>query len=169
MQLEHDVSHPPGTNTVDFHRKQFLAERIGWGAMALILSWALLGGFGDGWISQRQLGNSDGTVGLVYQSIGRRDSPMELRLRLASDTARDKLSLHLNREFIERVMIERIMPQNHSMVVDGDGAELDFDVEPTARDYELKIEYKAKHPGTLPIALRLAGQTAVAVDQFIYP
>jgi hypothetical protein len=169
MQLEQDVPHPPGTNTVDFHRKQFFAERIGWGAMALFLSWALLGGFGDGWLSHRQFSNAERSVAIDYQSIGRRDSPMELRLRVQSNTNDDKLMLHVNREFLDGVMIEQITPQNHSMVVDGDGAELAFGVEPGSKDYEIRIEYKPKHVRTLHIALRIADLEEIAIDQFIYP
>ncbi|MEX2142725.1 MAG: hypothetical protein WD894_25950 [Pirellulales bacterium] len=169
MQLEQDVPHPPGTNTVDFQRKQFLAERIGWALMALFLVWALLGGFGEGWVSRQQAWSEDRTLGLEYDRYGRRGAPMELRLQLRPDKSRDELILHLNREFIDGVELERITPDCRSMVVDDDGSVATFSADPNANDYSITIEYKPRHVGSLHVALRASGQTEMAFDQFIYP
>jgi hypothetical protein len=169
MQLEEDVSHPLGTNAVDFQRRQFVAERIGWAAMALFLAWALLGGFGEGWLSRRHAWNEDRTVGIDYDRYGRRDAPMELRLYLQPKGSADELAVHLNREFIDAVEIERITPDYRNMVLDDDGAAATFSAEPGASDYSITIEYKPRQAGRLHGELRALGKTAMTFDQFIYP
>ena len=169
MQLEPDVPHPPGTNTVDFQRKQFFAERIGWAAMALFLVWALLGGFGEGWVSRQKIWNKDHTVGLNYERYGRRDAPLNLHLDLRPDTSGDELVVHLSREFMDGVEIERTTPNYRSMVLDGNGAAVTFAADASAIDYSITIEYKPRHAGSLHVALRALGQDEVAVEQFIYP
>ena len=150
MQLEEDVPHPLGTNTVDFQRKQFVAERIGWGAMALFLAWALLGGFGEGWLSHQSDWNDEGTVAIEYQRYGRRDAPFDLRLNLQAAGSADRLTLLLNREFIDGVEIERITPAYSSMELDAHGAAARFVVEPGDNDYSITIQYKPIVGGPAP-------------------
>jgi hypothetical protein len=169
MQLEHDVPHPPGTNTIDFQRKQFTAERIGWAAMVLLLVWTLLGGFGEGWLSRQKVWNAEQTVGLDYERFGRRDAPFRLRLELRPDASREALVVHLGREFLDAVEIERITPDYRSMIADGDGAAVTFDADPGARDYSITIEYKPRHVGRLHLTLRALRHSEITTDQFIYP
>ena len=169
MSIEQEVPHPPGTNDVAFHRKQFLAERIGWTAMALYLAWALAGGFGDGWLSRKQATNDPETCTVQYQRFGRRDAPFELRVRLQPDEAQQQVALHLNREFIEGVNIERVVPAYRSMELDPAGVKLVFAVEPETAEYAFTIEYKPQHVGTLQVAVRPAQEAEVAFEQFVYP
>jgi hypothetical protein len=169
MQFEKEVPHPPGTNGVQFHRKQFLAERVGWLAMTLYLAWALLGGFGDGWISRKQAANQAQSCVVDYQRYGRRDAPFELRLRLQLDAQKDRLSLHLNREFVERVNIDHATPAYHSMQADALGVTLVFIVAPKPDEHMVTIEYTPEHTGALHGVVRPAEGGEVAFDQFIYP
>jgi hypothetical protein len=169
MQFEEAVPHPPGTNDFRFHRKQFLAERVGWVAMALCLAWALLGGFGEGWISRQQASNDAQSCTVEYERFGRRDAPFELRVRLQLDAPRDRISLHLNREFLERVSIERVTPAYASMAAEDQGAALVFTLEPKPGDHIFTIEYRPQHIGSLPALVRVEQEAAVAFDQFIYP
>jgi hypothetical protein len=166
MQLEHDVPHPPGTNTVDFHRHQFLAERIGWAAMALFLGWALLGGFGEGCVSRRQHSGANHSFSVDYDTFGRRDAPMQLRLQLS---AHDAFSIHLNREFLDGVKLERITPDYDKMVMDVDGAAVLFDGSPRTQVHAITIEYRPRNAGRLNVELGANQKSAFSFDQFIYP
>jgi hypothetical protein len=169
MPLEQNVPHPPGTNNVSFHRKQFLAERAGWAAMALYLAWAVLGGFGDGWVSKRRASNAAGSCTVDYQRFGRRDAPFELRLWMELDEPRDRIALHLNREFLDRVKIERVTPAYQSIEADSSGVALLFMVEPEPGAYTFTIEYKPQHVGALHAVLQAEREAEVALDQFVYP
>jgi hypothetical protein len=169
MHREQNLSHPPGTNDVQFHRWQFLAERVGWAAMALYLAWALVGGFGDGWISRNRASNDAQTCIVDYERFGRRDAPFKLRVRLQRDDPREQTVLHLNREFLERVNIERVSPTFDRMDGDADGATLVFVLAKSPGEHTIIIEYKPQHIGNLHAAVRLAEEAEVAFDQFIYP
>jgi hypothetical protein len=169
MHFEEEVPHPPGTNDAQFHRRQFLAERLGWLAMALYLVWAALGGFGDGWISHKQASNDARSCLIDHERFGRRDAPFELRVRLRLDAPRDRISLHVNREFLERVNIERVTPAYQKMEADDQGAALVFTLEPKSGEHAFTIEYKPQHVGTLRVLLRPDQESEVGFDQFIYP
>jgi hypothetical protein len=169
MQFEKQVPHPTGTNDFQFHRQQFLAERVGWLLMALCLAWALLGGFGEGWISHKQASNAAQSCAIDYERFGRRDAPFELRVRLQLDAAREDVALELNREFADRVRIERTTPAYQTMAGDDDSITLSFAVTPQTTEHSFVIEYKPLHVGTLHVAVQPAGAGEVAFDQFIYP
>jgi hypothetical protein len=169
MSLEQDVPHPPGTNSVAFHRKQFLAERIGWIAMALLLVWAIAGGFGDGWLSNKSASNQAETLAVEYQRFARRESPVNLRIRLSEASSTGEIVLHLNREFADRVKLERITPRCRAMTADAAGLHLAFDRESAAHDCLLTIEYRPRRIGPLHISIRAKDQDTAAFDQFIYP
>ena len=169
MKFEEQVPHPHGTNDSDFHRKQFLAERIGWAAMAVFLTWALLGGFGDGWISGRQASNPAGSCAIDYQRFGRRDAPIELDVRLKLESPQERISLGMHRNFLDRVKIERVTPADQSMETDADGVRLVFNVKPSVGEHSFTIEYKPQHIGPVHAAVRPQQEPEVAFDQFIYP
>jgi hypothetical protein len=169
MQFENEVPHPTGTNDFRFHRRQFLAERIGWFAMALYLAWALLGGFGDGWLSRKQASNDAQSCAIDYQRYGRRDAPFELRVRLRLAAPPDRISLHLNRQFVERVKLDRTTPAYESMQADAQGVRLLFLVEPTRGEHIFSIEYTPRRIGALHGVVRPAAEPEVSFNQFIYP
>ena len=106
---------------------------------------------------------------MQYQLFGRRDAPFELRVRLQPDEAQQQVALHLNREFIEGVNIERVVPAYRSMELDPAGVKLVFAVEPETAEYAFTIEYKPQHVGTLQVAVRPAQEAEVAFEQFVYP
>jgi hypothetical protein len=169
MHFKDQVPHPPGTNDFQFHRKQFLAERIGWTAMALLLAWALLGGFGEGWLSHKKASNAAESCVINYERFGRRDAPFELHVRLNLAAPRERIWLHLNRDFLDRVNIERVTPAYHSMAEDAAGAAMVFLIEPEAGQHKFTIEYKPQYIGSLHATVRLEQESTVTFQQFIYP
>ncbi len=169
MSLEQAVPHPPGTNSVAFHRKQFLAERVGWIAMAVLLAWAIAGGFGNGWLSDRSASNESETLAVEYERFGRRENPLELTIRAREKLPSEEFVVHLNRSFADGVKLERVTPLCRSMTADSSGLHLAFDTPPTADECLVTIEYRPRRVGPLHIEISAAGESTAAFDQFIYP
>jgi len=169
MSIEEDVPHPPGTNNYRFHWKQFFAEQVGWAAMALSLGWAIIGGFGDGWISRRDVSSETDDAAIEFQKFIRRDSPADVRLSLPLDASSDSIQVHISEEFLDAVRLERIVPLPEGMELDSDGATARFHLASGQGRASIAIEYKAKHPGRLHGRLRIAGGSELAFDQFVYP
>jgi hypothetical protein len=169
MAIDADAPHPPGTNTVAFHRKQFFAERLGWGAMAMLLVWAMLGGFGDGGISSREVASDEGTCVVQYEGFCRRDAPTMMHLNLLHGTTGQSTYLHISREFLDAVRIERVTPEYRNMSAGEEGAVLQFDIKPGASDYSITMEYKPQHAGILHGMIRRDDEAGLPIDQIIYP
>jgi hypothetical protein len=168
MQIEDDVPHPPGTNTVQFHRQQLLAERLGWVLMTGVLIWALIGGFGDGGISHQVATSSSGDVAVEYQRFARCDAPTELFVNVAIRENNDELRLHLRRAFTERVRIENVTPEPYVTEVDAQGLTLVFKITGPA-DYPVKVEYRPQSAGQLQIGIDVQLSSSIDLAQFVYP
>jgi hypothetical protein len=163
------LPYPPGTNTVGFHRWQFIAERAGWVVMALVLLWALLGGFGEGWLSEQETWNQSQTLRASYERYGRRDAPHELKLLFEPKSNSDQLLLHVNREFVESVRIDRVTPRYDSMIVEADGVILVFQRAAAEGNYSVIIEYKPRHVGSLHASMHPGDRAPITLNQFVYP
>jgi hypothetical protein len=169
MTFEYDVPHPPGTNTPEFHRKQFFAERAGWFGMALLIGWALMGGFGNGLLSDQRLANDDGNLSIEYQKFARRDAPMEMRLTTATSAPDSELRLHFSREFVEGIQIGQFAPMPTAMKLDSEGIQVTFSIKPDDKPCRIQWEYKPKNIGLLHGNVQVNDQSALSFEQFVYP
>ena len=65
---------------LDAQRHHWIAERVGWTVITLVILAALLGLFGSGWLSEASVGTPEGALRLEYSRFGRFLAPMTLRL-----------------------------------------------------------------------------------------
>jgi hypothetical protein len=69
----------------DAQRRHWIAERVGWTVITLVILAALLGLFGSGWLSEASVGTPEGALRLEYSRFGRFLAPTTLRLHLGPD------------------------------------------------------------------------------------
>jgi hypothetical protein len=101
LQIEQDLQ---------FERRSWVAERVGWGLMMLLVAAALAGLFGGGIASRRTIGGPG--IEFEYNRFGRYDSPDTIILRVSPAlTASGELRIRLSEEFLEKVQIENIDPE----------------------------------------------------------
>lgn len=68
---------------IDFQRRSWAVQRVGWGVMALVALAALLGLFGPGPINNAITGSKEAPLWLEYKRFGRfQTSAMLLRVHL---------------------------------------------------------------------------------------
>jgi hypothetical protein len=164
-----DLPHPPGTETMRFHRWQFLAERVGWCVMFAVLVFALLGGFGRGWLSSATGANDDESLKVEYERFGREHASCELCVRAGAALAGDELRLHFNREFIENVRVEKFTPQFESTEANGEGVTFAFKLESGSGDRLIELRYQPEKVGPLWCRIKADDSEEVELNQFIYP
>jgi hypothetical protein len=153
MEIETDL---------EFQRRVWRAQRIGWLVIGAVIVAALSGVFGTGPLSRAA---TDGAgLRVEYDRFARREQPMRLRLVLPESKSDAQVSLA--REYLEGLRIERVVPEPR-------------EVESAGR----WLVYRFSGPGPLavvfdvqPIAFgRLEGiakispGARVAFQQFIYP
>jgi hypothetical protein len=164
-----DLVHPPGTETMAFHRWQFFAERVGWCAMFAVLVFGLLGGFGRGWLSSATAASDNESLQVEYERFGRQHASCALRLRAAPSLPGDVLRLHFNREFIENVRAETFSPQFDSSETDAEGVTFGFKLDGGGGDRLIELRYQPEQPGPLPCRIKVNDADEIELNQFVYP
>ena len=99
-------------------RLEWRMERVGWGAMLLILIAAVVGLLGPGPLSVRNLSLGDGSLALEYNSIEHYEAPgcLVIRARPADGAVR----LAISRSFCDHTTAESIIPSPVSVEVGDD-------------------------------------------------
>ena len=86
MALEHDsVNFLALDQDLDFQRRSWRLQRLGWSAMGVTVLAALLGLFGTGPLSSATVSSQDEALTLQYNRFWRVQSPMTLRLSVTPD------------------------------------------------------------------------------------
>src|SRR5687767_1206363 len=102
-----------------FEKRWWVIERSGWAVIALLLFAALLGFLGPGPLTKKTAGTRGGALWLEYHKFERYQAPVDLRVQLAPEPAKDTVRLWIDRSYIEAVQIESVEPQPESVEMAG--------------------------------------------------
>lgn len=155
---------------LDYQRRSWVVQRVGWVVMALATLAALLGLFGGGPLSRATVGEQNEPLSVEYDRFGRLQSQTTLRVNLGPDAGRErKVSVWLNREYLEGFQIQQVTPQPERVEAGSERLTYVFQLsksnQPTAVTFYLQPEHIGSVPGQVGL---VEGQT-LNFTQFIYP
>jgi hypothetical protein len=104
---------PPGVQVdqdMQFQRREWAVQRIGWVAGVLVLAASLAGALGHGPLSHAEAEGLDGALHVKYERIVRSNRPVDLTFSLAAGTGNETV-LWLSREMMERMSVEAVRPE----------------------------------------------------------
>ena len=99
LQIEEDMR---------FQRRMWVAQRVGWSVISLVLLVGLLGGFGDGPLARRTLTTADGKLTARVQRMERHRSPSAVVLFVKPEPGEKKVEGWLSRGFADDQTFETI-------------------------------------------------------------
>ena len=182
----------PTTSTLDLEsfqhecrrRREWIAEKIGWAVIALLLLAALAGLAGHGPLNSAHQSSGDGRLAVDYQPIERYQSPTELRIRFQSQSRETRLiRVGFSREFAEATAPDKVIPEPASVELQPHRVIYTFQILSPAGEETIIYRYKHIARGRLRYAIWLedaaevnaaevnteVGAAAVSVSQFVYP
>lgn len=155
-----------------FQQRDWRAQRIGWGVLAVVVLGAFLGFFGQGGLlGDVETMSTDRTIYVRYERFVHRAAPSRIEFRLAAGLASNdgQVRLWLDRGYMESLSIEEIQPEptqvsvtpalliySFAVVSGGQPVSILFSVE------HQKLGRRRSHAGVLP-------QGMVTLRQFVYP
>jgi hypothetical protein len=149
-----------------FQRRAWVAERIGWSLMALVLAAAAAGAFGRGFLSNARAGA--GSLELEYERCVRLQAPTELRVRLPPRASQRAIELSVPRSYWEGISVKEVLPPADAVQLLGDEFLYRFLVEPGAGDVQILFRIEPQRMGTQSGWLAADGES-VAFRQFVLP
>lgn len=154
-----------------FQRRDWVAQRVGWGVMALILIAAGAGLFGGGGpLSRTEARSADGSLRIEYERFAHQQTPTRLRFAFPADAERKgEVRLWIERAYIEKTRIEHVLPMPQRVELGSERLTYVFAAgalrEAGAAVFDLKIDHVGRLAGRAGID---AGPQA-AFRHFVYP
>jgi hypothetical protein len=156
-----------------FQRRMWVAQRVGWIVMALVVLAALLGLLGPGLLSTSAKAGSEGTSLSVeeYERVLRYRKPTTLRLGLGEGavTGTGEARLWLDRKYLESFQVQKVTPEPDSVEAGPDRLTYVFDVRELSEPTSVTFELQPEKMGLLRPQVGLDDGEQVSLDQFVYP
>lgn len=149
---------------LDYHRREWLIERIGWAAMLAFIIAAVLGFFGNGPVSTKTVGDASSAT-LTYERFLRFASPELIEINVAAGRP-GPIAVEVNESYLREFEITSIAPTPRSAALVGDRYRFEFDLAavPTTIAIRLTPEKIGRKHGSVAVA-----GTQLDFAQFVYP
>jgi hypothetical protein len=166
-----EAQHPPGIaelarDVQPFHRREWLAQRVGWALLALILLAGLAGVFGRGPLAEQRIETA--AVRLDYERFVRRGAPTRWELTLLSPSAGGTADIAIDAAFASNFEIHSIQPEPSSTSLSGGRWIYSFETRDDGETlvvFVVQPERIGRHEG----AIHVGSSPPLMLSQLTYP
>ncbi len=153
---------------LDFQRKEWRVQRIGWVVMALIALAAVLGMTGSGLLARATV--AEGPLQLEYSRFDRFAAPTTLEVRIDADAiAGDRVELRVDRTYVQSAQIQRVLPEPEEVLSDGDGLIYVFGVLAPGQPVTITFDLEHSTFGQKSSWIALANEPRLDFSQVVFP
>jgi hypothetical protein len=161
---------PDINQDLDFSRREWRVERVGWVIMALVVLAALLGLLGRGPLTEKVAWDAGSEMWVEYDSVDHMQAPSELKLHVGPGiVTTDELRLALNAAYLSRIEIERIQPEPSAQELAGDEVIYVFDVAEPGQPVDLSLQFRFARPGRVTAVMAIEGGPQLSFNQLVLP
>jgi hypothetical protein len=148
-------------------RRDWIMERCGWLAMAVLLLLALLGFFSKGPLSSAFAAGENGNPGIAYDRFVR--SEAMTRFAIAGSFGGETLELRLGRGFLDAYEIRTIQPEPAGGRSDDAAVYYSFPLREPGAPIRITIDAKRVGWGWSEAEFGFGTGPGIAIGQFAYP
>ncbi len=155
---------------LDVQRKTWTVQRIGWGAMALIILAALAGMFGSGPLARTEIQDDRQTFRLSSDRFGRYEGEVVLQLALTPEaTKTGRVTIEVDQTYWTSHAVEHITPEPLLSRVGIEGFLYTFETHPLSAPAVIVFRLRPKYLGSLEGRIRVNGDGLLHFHQFMFP
>jgi len=155
---------------LEFQRKTWIVERVGWALLAAILVGAAAGLFGPGFFARVSAPAAEGGFTLEYLRFARMHSPVELRVRLEPSAAPgDRIRILISTEYLDRFSINGVVPEPERAELGADGIAFVFTGSTAGSGGSVRFLLEADRPGPARGTVAVNAGAPLQVRQYFYP
>jgi hypothetical protein len=152
---------------IEFQRRSWKVQRVGWGAIGLIVAAAIAGGFGSGPVASARVHSI--ALEIEYERLTRRHASTELTVRVLAPVAGNALRVVIDNRYLERIQISDIVPPPIRREGARDRTAFVFEARPGAVPDRIVFRVKPEHAGPAQARIALDGGEALAFHSFVFP
>jgi hypothetical protein len=158
LQIDHNL---------EFQRREWQFQRIGWWALTVFVLAAALGAFGGGLLSAAAAGEPDGPLRIAYERFVRAGSTTRLVIQARTEGDAAGLTLQVDRAYFDAMRIERIVPEPASIAVEPAVVTLRFPAA-AAGGITISIDAEPRGAGMHATAVRASNGGSLRLTQLAY-
>jgi hypothetical protein len=159
-----DLEQDPG-----FHRRMWRAQRAGALILVLLAVAGVAGLLGSGPLSRAVAGDEAQGMRVEYERFGRVEVRQAMRVRMGPGASADGYRLTLDRDFLDRVRVEGIVPAPVLAEAVPGGVAYRFAGRPPAGEPVATFDLTPRSPGVLRARIQAPGAVPVTTWQIVYP
>lgn len=156
---------------IDFQRKEWTVQRIGWAVMLLIVVLAVLGLLGSsGPLARAERETADGSLEVSYLRLDHHHGEGDLTVEVAPEFVENgEIRVWIDRDFASRLAINRVVPEPESVEIEPERVVYIFAV--GDQSSPLTVAFAYEHDGFWleKGRLGLVNGEAVELTQFVFP
>ena len=153
---------------LQFQRRDWFLQRVGWCALGLLLLAGLAGLLGPGPLS-RTTRTDGGGLDVGYERFVRDNAQTDLSFRVAPQAlVSDQARLLIHRDYLAANRLQRIEPEPRSTRSLGEYVEFSFDAQ-ASEPLAIRLTLEPDEFGTHSGSVRLNDGPEVRLEQFTYP
>ncbi len=155
---------------IDYQRRAWRVQRVGWVVWAGVLVAAMAGLFGHGPLSAAHVQSASGAFAVAYARLARHSDPMLLQIRLAPGAApQGEARIWLDRTYLAGAEVQSIFPEPERVEAGPDRMTYVFTVDQPDHPTTIAFHVTYEGMGATPVRVGLDGGEAVQFTQFVYP
>jgi hypothetical protein len=153
---------------LEFQQKEWMAERIGWFFMALIVLAGMVGLLGVGPVS-RTVAKND-LLQVTYYRFDRLMAPSTYQILVSPEAVvNGELRLRVSRDLLAKTRIEKIVPEPHRVEFSGDSLVYTFTAVEVDQPLRITFYHRPEQVGSVRGSMGVEGGSAVVVRHFFFP
>lgn len=153
-----------------FQRRAWVAQRIGWAVMALVVAAAFVGVFGHGITSKGSTTSIDGNLKVAYARVARHRAPDTLRFTLAPGAVQgDEARLAFSSKTLDGMTVETVYPEPESVETGADRTVYVFKLAEEGTLTEIVFNVLFEDVGRRHGTVTLDGHQPAEFSQFVFP
>ena len=154
----------------EFQRREWIFQRVGWGAMAILVFAALLGLLGQGPLSSAGVATADGAIRVEYDRFLHYHAQAELKIFVRSDIAdSNELRLWVDRDFLAGIELQSVTPEPERVEAGSDRHVFVFRIADRSKLTLVTFLFEPDEIGSLTCRLGTVESEAAQFGQFVYP
>lgn len=148
--------------------RMWFVERIGWGAMLIVLICASVGLFGHGPLSTVAV--EQASFHVEYERFARYRAPISLRIFLGPTAQKQGLlTVWLSNEYLRHMEVAGIQPAAKRTDLSSDGLRFIFSVEEESSPGMIIFHLRPDRVGAIAGSLAINDEQPITFQHFIYP
>ena len=154
-----------------YQRRQWVAERVGWALMLLIVLAALAGLLGPGPLNDAEAGQPGDPLYVQYHRFPRHASPGQLmKLHLGPQaTAGGDVRVWVGREYLDGFRVEKVVPEPERVEAGPDRLVYVFRLHEPGKGVVVRFLMEPDAFGRQHARVGLVGGPELSFGQFVYP